>query len=177
MKKALLAVTLFALGLTSVMAQAATIVYTGTGTLKKLSGSDPGGAGGKTGTIAISVSSTANPTSHTATSGTYRLAAGAIQVTFNGSTYSNSSAATMKLSAAAAASTITVTGNFSVSGVTAKVKGVVSLKKGSFTSAVSKHPMAFKPTPQTLTSPKSYITYTVPLIGATKLGINGSASN
>jgi len=59
----------------------------------------------------------------------------------------------------------------------------IALAKGSFTTAVLKHPTAFKPTSQTLKAatkaggPGSQVKYTVPLLGTTVLGIAGNATS
>jgi hypothetical protein len=171
------------LGLCPLMA--ASITYTVTGTLGPvLSGSDPLGANGESGTLIATVSTTLTPTSKTKTSATYTLPAGAITVNIGGTVYGTTGTSTLKYTLPSTGSdTMVFTTNVSLLGFTGTVVGTASLAKGSFTSAVLKHPQKFTPSPQTLTPAKkasgagSKVEYTVAILGSTTLGISGSASN
>jgi hypothetical protein len=74
------------------------------------------------------------------------------------------------------------TATVSIDGIKATIVGTVSLAKGSFTAAVTKHPRKFTPTPQTLTAAAtaagagSKVKYTV-FGSSTTLGLTGTASN
>lgn len=171
------------LGLCPLMA--ANITYTITGTLGPiLSGSDPLGANGETGTLTAVVSTSLTPTSHTSTSATYTLPAGAITVNIGGTIYGTTGTSTLKYTfPAAGPDTMVITTTVSVDGLSGTVVGTASLAKGSFTSAVTKHPQKFKPSPQTLKAATkaggagSQVKYTVPILGTTVLGLAGTASN
>lgn len=165
---------------------AANITYTISGTLGPvLSGSDPLGADGESGVLTIVASTSLTPTSHTSTSATYTLPAGAITVVIGGVPYGTTGTSTLKYSfPAAGPDTMVVTSTVSVDALKGTVVGTASLAKGSFTTAVTKHPQKFKPSPQTLTAatkaggPGSQIEYTVKILGgSTVLGLTGTASN
>jgi len=70
-----------------------------------------------------------------------------------------------------------------VDGLNGTVVGTASLANGSFAKSVLKHPVLFKPSPQTLTAAKtasgggSKVQYSAPLIGKTVLGLSGTASD
>ena len=171
------------LGLCPLMA--ANITYTISGTLGPiLSGSDPLGANGESGVLTATASSTLTPTSKTATSATYTLPVGAITVNIGGTVYGTTGTSTLKYTfPAAGPDTMVFTATVSVDGFKGTVVGTASLAKGSFTTAVTKHPQKFKPTPQTLapakkaTGPGSKVEYTVAILGSSTLGITGTASN
>jgi len=178
-----LSAAVLALGLCPLMA--ASITYNITGTLGPiLSGSDPLRANGKTGTITIVVGEALKPKKHTATSATYTLPAGAITVNIGGTTYGTTGTSTLVYSIPAAGpDTMVVTATVIVDDIfTGTVVGTASLAKGSFTSAILKHPQAFKPSPQTLTAATtatgagSKVKYTA-LGSSTVLGLSGSASD
>ena len=71
--------------------------------------------------------------------------------------------------------TLTVQGPFTYKGSGFTLTCVFSLPPGSLTSAALKHPMKFSPSPANVTSPKSYMSYT--LNGTTKLGLAGTVSS
>jgi hypothetical protein len=162
---------------------AATITYNISGTLGPvLAGSDPLGADGESGNITAAVSSTLPPTTKTKTSATYSLPAGAVTVTVNGTAY-KSGKSTLKYSfRPAGPDTMVFTATVTIDGIKATIVGTVSLAKGSFTAAVTRHPEKFTPTPQTLTAATtasgagSKVKYTV-FGSSTTLGLTGTASN
>ncbi len=164
---------------------ATNINYTITGTLGPvLSGSDPLGANGQSGTLTAVVSTTLTPTSHTATSATYTLPAGAITVVIGGTTYGTTGTSTLKYNLPASGrATMVITSTISVSGLKGTVVGTASLSHGSFPKSVLKHPAKFSPTPQTLTAATkaggagSQVKYSAALFGTTVLGLAGTASN
>ena len=164
---------------------AAKIVYTINGTLGPvLSGSDPLGGNGQSGTLTATVNTSLTPKSKTATSATYTLPAGAITVVIGGTTYSTTGTATLKYAfPAAGPDTLVITTEVFIEGITGTVTGTASLTKGSFTSAVKRHPTKFTPSPQALTAattaggPGSQVKYSVPFVGTTVLGLSGTASN
>jgi len=185
-KKSFLAFTAaLMLGLGTLPARAADITMTISATLDSpaLSGSDPLGAAGGTGTITITIRKTLKPTAHTARSATYRLAAGTVTATVDGDTVTNPSPFTMKISfPAAGPDTLVLSGKVSEDGVTVPISATASLAKGSFTKAVLKHPQAFTPSTQNLTAPTTYpgpgstLSYT--LFGSkTVLGVTGTATD
>src|SRR5579862_3096275 len=131
-----------------------TLTYTISGTLGPvLSGSDPLGANGESGTITILINQGAKPKSTTATTATYGVPAGAVSADIGGTTYTSTSPSSMKFSVPASGpDTITVTSSFTVDGLPATIVGIASLASGSFVRAnILKHPTVFKPTPQNLT--------------------------
>lgn len=168
------------LGISPLMA--ATITYTLSGTLGPvLSGSDYLGANGQSGVLTAKASTTLVPTSHTATSATYKLPAGAITVVIGGTTYATTGTSTLKYTfPAAGPDTMVITTAISVGGLSGTVVGTASLAKGSFT--VTRHPQRFKPSPQTLTAatkaggPGSQVKYSS-ILGTAVLGLSGTASN
>jgi len=180
-KRATLAFSVFfALGLTAL--PAANVTYSVTGKLGPvLSGKDPLKADGKAGSVKIVASETLSPKSHTSTSATYSLPAGAVTGKAAGHSFKSSGAATMKISLGSM-DNVTVSGPVSVDGVTATVSATMALKKGSFTSAVLKHPAAFKPASQSVTpaktakGPGSKVSYKVGT-SATVLGVTGKATS
>ena len=163
---------------------AANIVYTVSGTLGPvLSGSDPLGANGQSGTLTATISSAATPKSTTSTSATYSVPQGAVKVVIGGTTYTTSGPATIVYDFPSTSnSKIVITATVKVLGISGNVTGTAQLAKGSFTSAVKTHPTKFKPSPQTLTpatkagGPGSQVSYKA-LGSTTVLGLSGSASN
>src|SRR5580658_5319976 len=95
--------------------------------------------------IVISVASTLKPKSHTATTATYTLKAGAIKATVKGITVSSSAAATMVVTVASGGDSIAISGTFSVLGQSLPISGTISLPAGSFKAAALKHPTKFTP--------------------------------
>jgi hypothetical protein len=147
-----------------------------------LSGSDPLGLDGKTGTVKILASESLKPTKHTATSATYTLPAGAITVTAGTTKFSTKSPSKMVINLTGTADTFTLIIAGKVEGASVMVTDTTYLKAGSWTTAVLRHPGVFKPSPQTLTAAKTAtgpgckIKYTV--FGNTSvLGFSGTASN
>jgi hypothetical protein len=124
-----------------------------------------------------------SPTKTTATSATYSLPPGAITVTLGTTTYTTSSASSMRINLPAKGpDVLTLTANIKDHGFTASVVGTVDLKHGSFPASALDHPAPFHPTPQTLTAATSTtgtgskIQYT--FLGATTvLGLSGTASD
>ena len=147
-----------------------------------LSGSDPIGANGQSGTVTIMASESLSPTKHTKTSATYTLPAGAITANVAGEVFTNSSPAKMTIKLAKKADTLTLTFASSIDGFSFTITDTTTLEAGSWTTAVLEHPEVFAPSPQTLTAAKSAtgkgskFEYTVEG-EATVLGVNGTASN
>ncbi|HSY99605.1 MAG TPA: hypothetical protein VK788_08920 [Terriglobales bacterium] len=147
-----------------------------------LSGTDPLGLDGQTGTVKILASESLNPTKHTATSATYTLPAGAITVTAGSNKFSTKSPSKMVINLTSTADTLTFIIAGKVDGVSLMVTDTSYLKAGSWTTAVLKHPGVFSPSPQKLTAaktaggPGSKIKYTV-FGGTSVLGFTGTASN
>ncbi len=179
----MLCAAILALGLSPLMA--ANITYTISGTLGPvLSGSDPLGANGESGILTATVATTATPTSKTKTSATYTLPQGAVTVNVGGTVYSTTGPATVKFTfPATGADTMVFNATISVDGFTGTVIGTASLANGSFTSAMTKHPRKFTPSPQNLSpakkasGPGSKVEYTVAILGSSTLGVTGTASN
>ncbi len=127
-----------------------TLTITIKGTIEPiLSGSDPLGLDGKSGVVTLLASESLSPTSHTSTSATYKLPAGAITVTAGGKKFTTKSPSKMiiKLTSTADTLTLILTGPES-----AVVTDTTYLKANSWTTAVLKHPGVFSPSPQKLTS-------------------------
>jgi hypothetical protein len=162
---------------------AATITYTISGTCGPvLSGSDPLGANGQSGIVTAVVSTTLVPTTKTKTSATYTLPTGAITVLLGGTSYPATTSSVKYNFPAAGPDTMVFTATISVDHIKGTVVGTASLAKGSFKTAVTKHPTKFTPSPQTLTAattasgPGTQIKYTA-LGSSTVLGLSGTASN
>jgi hypothetical protein len=147
-----------------------------------LAGSDPGHLNGKSAVVTILLSQRASPISHTSTSATYKIPAGAITATFNGTSYQSTSPGRMKIKLGSAADVLTVTGALSINGTPVTLVDTSRLAGGSWTSTVLTHPAAFSPSPQNLTPAKtatgagSKLQYTV-FGQSTVLGITGTASS
>jgi hypothetical protein len=117
-----------------------------------LSGTDPLGLNGKSGTITVLASESLSPTKHTATSATYTLPPGAIKVTAGSNKFTTKSPSKMIINLTSTADILTLV----VSGKNGLlVTDTTFLQPGSWTKAVLKHPGVFKPSPQTLTSATS----------------------
>lgn len=144
-----------------------------------LSGSDPLGLDGKSGVVTVLASESLSPTSHTTTSATYTLPAGAITVTAGGKKFTTKSPSKMIVRLLSTADTLTLilTGPQSV-----MVTDTTFLKVGSWTTAVLKHPGVFTPSPQTLKSattasgPGCKVKYTI-FLSTTVLGFHGTGSS
>jgi hypothetical protein len=164
---------------------AASVTYTVTGTLGPiLSGSDPLGANGQSGTVTAVASTSLNPISKTSTSATYTLPAGAVTVVIGGTSYPTTGTTSMKITESASkTNSMVFTTTVSVDGVSGTIVATVDLAKGSFTASVLKHPTAFKPASQKLTAatkaggPGSQVSYKAILIGTTVLGLSGTAGS
>jgi len=157
-----------------------TLTITIKGTIEPiLSGSDPLGLDGKSGVVTLMASESLSPTSHTSTSATYKLPAGAITVTAGGKKFTTKSPSKMiiKLTSTADTLTLILTGPDS-----AVVTDTTYLKANSWTTAVLKHPGVFSPSPQKLTSattasgPGCKVKYTV-FGSTTVLGFHGTGSS
>lgn len=142
-----------------------------------ISGTDPFGVNGKSATVTVLVSETIKPKSHTTSSATYRVPAGAVTVDLNGNSYQSTSPSKMTVKLGSKADKLVLTSAISVEGLTLDVGVTASLASGSWSSGVLKHPEPFAPSPQTLTSPSSTIKYSTSGFGTTVLGLNGTASN
>lgn len=157
-----------------------TLTITGKGTLGPiLSGSDPLGLNGLSAGVTVMASESLSPTKHTATSATYTLPAGAVTLTVSGTNLPTTSPSKMIINLTSKADTVTLIMAWSSLGLT--VTDTTYLKKGSWTTAVLKHPRVFKPSPQKLTAAKTVsgpgckIKY---IYGSTTvLGFSGTLSN
>jgi hypothetical protein len=144
-----------------------------------LSGSDPLGLNGQSGTVTIMASESLSPVKHTATSATYKIPAGAITVVAGSNKFTTTSPSKMIINLLTTADTMTLV----VAGPSGlQVTSTTFLKVGSWTKAVLKHPTVFKPSPQNLTSAKSAggpgckIKYTI-FGSTTVLGFAGTGSS
>jgi hypothetical protein len=144
-----------------------------------LSGVDPLGLNGQSGTVTIMASESLSPTKHTSTSATYKLPAGAIKVKVGSNKFSTKSPSKMIINLTSNADTLAL--------VVAGPDGLMVtetnyLKAGSWTTEVLKHPGVFKPSPQKLAAakkadgPGSKIKYTIEGL-TTVLGFSGTASS
>jgi hypothetical protein len=144
-----------------------------------LSGSDPLGLNGLSGTVKIKASESLSPTKHTSTSVTYKLPAGAISVKAGSNNFSTTSPSKMIINLTSTADTMTL---MAAGPDGLMVTDTTFLKVGSWTTAVLKHPGVFTPSPQNVTAAKTSggpgckIKYTI--FGSTSvLGFKGTASN
>lgn len=157
-----------------------TLTITLKGTLGPiLSGSDPLGLNGQSGTVTVMASESLSPTKHTSTSATYKLPAGAITVVAGSNKFTTTSPSKMIVNLMSTADTLTLI----VAGPSGlMVTDTTFLKTGSWTTAVLKHPTVFKPSPQKLTSAKTAtgpgckVKYTI-FGSTTVLGFHGTGSN
>jgi hypothetical protein len=144
-----------------------------------LSGSDPLGLDGKSGTVTVMASESLSPTSHTSTSATYILPPRAITVNAGTYKFMTTSPSKMIIHLTSTADTLTLILNGPDSSV---VTDTTFLKAGSWTTAVLKHPGVFHPSPQKLTSatsaggPGCKVKYTV-FGSTTVLGFHGTGSS
>jgi len=185
-----------ALGLAALPAQepqAPNVVIEVAGKLgPKLHGLDPAKAAGKPGSIKATASSTLAPVSSTATSVTYTLPIGAVQLEMGGKHSTNNANATLTISIPATGpDEVEVKSKFTMLFaepgshgplVDANVTCSFELQNGSFSSAVLQNPVAFSPSPQSVTAatsprgPGAKLIYSARLIGKTILGVKGRAS-
>jgi hypothetical protein len=165
---------------TGVVPATHTLTITLNGTLGPiLSGSDPLGLNGQSGTVTVMASESLSPKAHTSTSATYKLPAGAITVVAGSNKFTTTSPSKMIVRLMSTADTLTLI----VAGPSGlMVTDTTFLKTGSWTTAVLKHPTVFKPSPQKLTSattatgPGCKVKYTI-FGGTTVLGFHGTGSN
>jgi hypothetical protein len=144
-----------------------------------LSGSDPLGLNGESGSMTLKVSESLSPTKSTGTTATYTLPAGAISIKFGSNQFKTTTKSTMEveLNKSADLLILTATGPDNL-----KITATASLAPKSWTNNVLKHPAAFKPSPQSLKAaakaggPGSQVKYEI-FGGTTVLGLNGSISN
>lgn len=157
-----------------------TLTITIKGTIEPvLSGSDPLGLDGKSGTVKVMASESLSPTGHTATSATYKLPPGAIKVTAGSNKFTTTSPSKMiiKLTSTADILTLIAAGPDGL-----MVTDTTYLQAGSWTSAVLKHPGVFSPSPQPLKSatsasgPGCKVKYTI-FGSTTVLGFHGTGSS
>jgi hypothetical protein len=145
-----------------------------------LSGSDPLGFDGKSGTVTVMASESLSPTKHTATSATYTLPPGAITVKAGSNKFTTKSPSKMMINLTSTADIMTLIVVDKSTGLT--VTDTTYLKAGSWTTAVLKHPGVFKPSPQTLTSatsatgPGCKVKYVI-FGSTTVLGFHGTGSS
>jgi hypothetical protein len=142
-----------------------------------LQGSDPLGLNGKSASVTVLVSESLKPTKHSKTSATYKIPAGAITLTFDGTPYQTTSPSKMTVKLGKTADTLTFVSSVTQDGVTVDFTDTTSLAAGSWTSAVLQSPAPFSPSPQTLSSPSSKLKYSGAFTGTTIVGISGTASN
>jgi len=147
-----------------------------------LSGSDPIGANGQSGTVTIMASESLSPTKHTKTSTTYSLPAGAITAIVAGQTFTSTSPAKMTIKLAKKVDTLTLIFASTIDGISFTITDTTTLAAGSWTTGVLQHPEVFSPSPQTLTPAKSAtgrgnkLAYTV-FGESTVLGVEGTAAS
>ncbi len=147
-----------------------------------LSGSDPIGANGQSGTVTIMASESLSPTKTTKNSATYTLPAGAITADVGGEVFTSTSPAKMTIKLAKKADTLTLVFASKIDGFSFTITDTTALATGSWTTAVLEHPGVFSPSPQTLTAaesangPGSKFKYTFEGT-ATVLGVDGTASS
>jgi hypothetical protein len=133
-------------------------------------------------TASAMVSSTAVPTSTTTNSATYTLPAGAVTAAAGTLSFTNTTPWTMKYKLTAKGDSLTLSG---VGPLSAVVTANSALVVGSFPKTVlgktgHPSPLAKAHQPQPLSSPGSYLSYTVPpplSCALTKLGFTGSAGS
>jgi hypothetical protein len=144
-----------------------------------LSGSDPLGLDGQSGTVTILASESLSPTKKTFTSATYELPAGAVKVKAGSYQFSTKSPSKMVVDLTSKADILTLTAA-GPDGLVAT--DTTSLKPNSWNTGILQHPTVFKPSPQKLTAAKSAdgagskIKYTIDSL-TTVLGFSGTASN
>jgi hypothetical protein len=145
-----------------------------------LSGSDPLGFDGKSGTVTVLASESLSPTKHTPTSATYTLPPGAIKVTAGSNKFTTKSPSKMIIKLTSTADILTLIVSDTKNGLL--VTDTTFLKAGSWTNGVLKHPGVFKPSPQKLTSattaggPGCQVKYTI-FGSTTVLGFKGTGSS
>jgi hypothetical protein len=144
-----------------------------------LSGSDPLGLNGESGTLTLKASESLSPVKSTKDAATYTLPAGAISVKFGSNQFKTTTTSTMeiKLTSTADLLTLTATGPDDL-----KLTATASLAPKSWTSGVLKHPAPFTPSPQTLKAASkaggagSQLQYEI-FGETTVLGLSGNISN
>jgi len=162
-----------------------TVTYTITGTLGPvLGGTDCLGLDNMMLSLTASISSKSVPIKTTTVSATYKLPAGSVSVTIGGTNFKNTKPWTVTYILNSTSDNLTFAGA-GMSGTTYIINA--NLKVKSFPPTVlgtTGHPSVFKPSPQTLTSPASFLSYTTTLctaasrtMSSSKLGLGGSANS
>lgn len=178
--KMLLLCVVLTLGLCSMQAASpdTNIVYNLNGTLAPNLNGGPDCLGGlnQTATASATASSTLTPTKTTSSSATYSLPAGAITASVGTISFTSTAPWNMVYKLGSKSDTLTLSGPGPLA---SKVTAVSSLKAGSFSKAVLKHPspLTAADSPQNLTQPASYLSYTIPGCTLTKLGFTGTISS
>ncbi|MGD0191854.1 MAG: hypothetical protein ABSD74_14030 [Rhizomicrobium sp.] len=142
-----------------------------------LQGNDPLGLNGKSASVTVLVSEQLKPKKHSKTSATYKIPAGAITLTFDGTSYQTNSPSKMTVTLGKTADTLTLVSAVTEEGITVDFTDTTSLAPGSWTNAVLQNPAPFTPSPQTLSSPSSKLKYSGAQFGTTVVGISGTASS
>jgi hypothetical protein len=171
-------------GLLAATSPAATVTMTFSGTLGPvLSGSDPLGGNGQSGTITLMANEALNPVKATSVYAAYQLPPGAVSIVIGGTTYTTPGPTLMVIAVPAKGSDLVILKtSVTIFGITGTVVGTASLANGSFPRSVLTHPTTFSPSPQTLTAatsaqgPGSKVQYTV-FGSTTVLGLAGTASD
>ena len=141
-----------------------------------LKGNDPLGLNGHSASLTLLASESLKSKKHTKTSASYKIPAGAVTVTFNGSSYQTSSPSKLTVKLGKTADTMTIVSNITVEPITVTVTDTTSLAPGSWMKAVLQTLSPFTPSPQTLTEPSSKLKYSSVRLGTTIVGISGTAS-
>ncbi|HEX8815853.1 MAG TPA: hypothetical protein VF753_10165 [Terriglobales bacterium] len=144
-----------------------------------LSGSDPLGLNGESGTLTLKASEGLSPTKSTTTTATYTLPVGAVSIKFGSEQFKSTTKSTLeiKLTSTADIAILSATGPEGL-----KLTLTTSLAPKSWTTGVLKHPAPFTPSPQTLKSATkaggggSQVKYAIDGL-STELGLKGSISN
>jgi hypothetical protein len=144
-----------------------------------LSGGDPLGLNGESGSLTLKASESLSPTKSTSTTATYTLPAGAVSIKFGTNKFKTTSKSTLeiKLTSTADVAILTATGPDDL-----KLTLTASLAPKSWTNSVLKHPAPFTPSPQTLKSATkaggggSQVKYVIDG-ESSELGLKGSISN
>jgi hypothetical protein len=164
-------------------AQGTNIVYTLSGTLVANLNGGPDCLGGLNSTaVATATANSAQaPVATTGNSATYRLPAGAVTATVGTITFTSTAPWSMKYILTKSNQYLLFAGPGPLGST---VQALSTLVAGSFPKTVlgtSGHPRPLNPadSPENLTSPSSYLTYSVPPLGcsATKLGFDGTISS
>ena len=174
-------------GLCPLMAQATpdvTLQVNVTGTVGAiLAGSDPLLVSGQPGMVKIVMGESISPFKTTSTSATYSLPAGAVSLILGTTTFTTTSASSMKITLPTTGPDVVVLTAVVQDFATVTVVGVIDLKHASFPQSVLLHPAPFTPSPQVLTpatsttSAGSKIEYTLQGFPTTILAFSGEIGN